>query len=233
MVGETSRVHFDATPSRRIFMSHVSTKRPYREFMQHLVGEYRDAGQPWPATAKTIARWMIRHKKWSRGDSTMIDLCARDISKSLREEFHTDPQGRRVRTNHAAKLPIGEEQLTFWHDIRVAPRPFMERAFRQRRNQIVGDCVQLDTDMGSYNDNSSKDNPIVTLWDFTDDVLEHRQTGKLSADEIDGVNGHDGPNELRRPFSQFQRDVEPKASSPAPSLPSRRPASPAPPPPGS
>jgi len=161
-------------------------KRTFAEMMQALVKEYRQSGEPWPATRKVMARWMIRNGKWKGGEDAMLNICARDISRALREEFHTDPQGRRVRTKHAAQFPApGTEdgQQTFWGDIRTEPRPFMVRAFRGRRNQIVGDCIQLNTDVKSFNQNRSPKEPIPMLWDFTDDVLEAEQKVEEKSDE--------------------------------------------------
>lgn len=48
----------------------------------------------------------------------------------------------------------------------------MERAFGQRRKQIVGDCVQLRTDVDVYNDKHVGEAPINLVLDFTDDVAE-------------------------------------------------------------
>jgi hypothetical protein len=48
----------------------------------------------------------------------------------------------------------------------------MEIAFQQRRNQIVGDCVQLKRDVDSYNENRLPPQPIQLVLDFTDDVAE-------------------------------------------------------------
>lgn len=161
-------------------------KRTKSEMMQAIVEEYRQSGEPWPATRRVMARWMIRNGKWKGGDDALLDICAREISRALREEFHTDPQGRRVRTKHAAKFPPSgndDGQQTFWGDIRTEPRPFMIRAFRGRRSQIVGDCVQLNNDVKSFNENRSPDQPIPMLWDFTDDVLEAEQTIEQSRDE--------------------------------------------------
>lgn len=183
-------------------------KRTYSDLMQQIVSDYRDAGEKWPAASRDIARWAIRHKKWQRGESTLIDMCARDISRAMREEYHTDPQGRRVRTKHAAKFPApGTEdgQMTLWHDIRIAPRDFMVRAFKGRRNQIVGDCGQLKIDVDSYNQNASKENPIPMLYDFTDDLVEMEQTGKLA----DGKSASDLATEGDAPFS-----LEPHNDSP-------------------
>jgi hypothetical protein len=48
----------------------------------------------------------------------------------------------------------------------------MERAFAQRRQQIVGDCFQLRTDVDVYNDNHLGGSPIQLVLDFTRDVEE-------------------------------------------------------------
>jgi hypothetical protein len=51
----------------------------------------------------------------------------------------------------------------------------MQKAFIQRRAQIVDDCVQLATDVDAYNDmNAVEQPPIPMLFDFRDDVAERR-----------------------------------------------------------
>ena len=51
----------------------------------------------------------------------------------------------------------------------------MEKAFAQRREQIVGDCVQLKTDVDVYNDmNRGKQVEIQLVLDFTEDVIERQ-----------------------------------------------------------
>lgn len=67
----------------------------------------------------------------------------------MREEYITDRRGRRVRAKHPVRTRRGGEQITLWDDIRTAARPHMEMAFQQRRNQIVGECRQLKTDVDS------------------------------------------------------------------------------------
>ena len=54
-----------------------------------------------------------------------------------------------------------------------APHAHMERAFSQRREQIISDCVQLKTDVDVYNTlNRGKQSPIQLILDFTEDVAE-------------------------------------------------------------
>ena len=92
----------------------------------------------------------------------------------MREEYITHPQGRRVRAKHAARFMQGEKQITFWGDIRTASREHMDVAFKQRREQIVGDCRQLKTDVDSYNENENDAGPIQMIFDFTLDLEELR-----------------------------------------------------------
>ena len=154
----------------------MRNKPTYNEQMQMDVKEYRTSGQPWPATAATIARWMIKTGRWKQHGAALVRLCARDIAKAMRDEYYTDPQGRRVRLNHAARMKGrgADETGMLWDDIRTAPRKFMEIAFGQRRLQIVGDCKQLSTDVDSYNENGPKGPELRMLWDFTDEIQVHR-----------------------------------------------------------
>jgi hypothetical protein len=154
--------------------------RTYTQSMQEIVNKYRESGQPWPATAKQIAAWAINGKLWAPHRSRLITLCADQLSRAMSEEYITDPQGRRVRAKHVARIKHDGEQLYLWADIRTADRKHMEVALQQRRQQIVGDCVQLKTDVDSYNDNSKASPPIQLVLDFTHDV-EEIETTKTAA----------------------------------------------------
>jgi hypothetical protein len=57
----------------------------------------------------------------------------------------------------------------------------MQKAFIQRREQIVGDCVQLATDVEAYNAMKSDQPPIPMLFDFRDDVEERRYWDRKEA----------------------------------------------------
>jgi hypothetical protein len=100
----------------------------------------------------------------------------------MRDEYITDPQGRRVRAKHAARVKRHGEQTTIWDDVRTATREHMEVALKQRRKQIVGDCRQLKTDADSFNQNRSPENPIQVVFDFTQDLAE-----------FDALSAHSGP----------------------------------------
>jgi len=114
----------------------------------------------------------------------LIGRLAEDLSRALREEYYTDPQGRSVRTKHAARIKKDGENLSFWDDIRTAERPHMEMAFQQRRQGIVGDCRQLKTDADSFNQNANSGPPIQLIFDFTDDLAELEAMDALEAVEV-------------------------------------------------
>jgi len=145
----------------------------YAEQMQRIVEEYRQSGEPWPAESRQIAAWAVSTGRWRPQQDTVIARCAEDIAKAMREEYITDPQGRRVRAMHAARVKTKNGvQAVLWADLLTAPRSHMEIAFQNRRQQIVGDCRQLKTDADSYNDNANSGVPIQIVFDFTQDLAE-------------------------------------------------------------
>ncbi len=144
----------------------------FTEQRLEIVQQYRDAGQPWPATAKQMAAWAIREGRWRPQPAALIGQCAEELARALREDYYVDPQGRTVRTKHAARLEQHGEQLVLWADIRTADPTHMEIAFQQRRQQIVGDCRQLKADVDSYNENANVGMPIQMVFDFSQDLAE-------------------------------------------------------------
>lgn len=140
--------------------------------LQKIVQEYMEAGQTWPASTHEMATWAVHKELWQPQKSDVIDQCANQLARAMREEYITDPQGRTVRAKHVARKERGGEQIRLWADIRTADREHMEIAFQQRRQQIVGDCRQLKTDIDSYNDNRNTGLPIQTSFDFTLDLEE-------------------------------------------------------------
>ena len=146
--------------------------KTYADQMQAIVTRFIESGEPWPASTHEIAAWAIRTRRWEPPHASMVDMCADQLARAMREEYITDPQGRRVRSKHAARVKRHGQQITLWADIRNADRRHMEVAFQQRRQQIVGDCAQLKRDADSYNENRSQTNPIQMVFDFTQDLAE-------------------------------------------------------------
>ena len=116
---------------------------------------------------------------------TAIERLAEQLSAAAREEVRKDKvTGRPYRANLAVVQWVNGSQLTLWHDIDVAPRPVAQKAFVQRREQMVGDAVQLTLDVDHWNRVHDEEAPIVMPLDFTDDVawrLNAPDTGDKAA----------------------------------------------------
>lgn len=144
----------------------------YIKQIQGIIAQYRLTGEPWPASKVMIADWVMRQGLWELPESVARARCAEDIARAMREEYMTDPSGRRVRVKHPASTTIHGKQMVLWDDIRTAPREHMKVSFQQRRQQIVGDCRQLKTDVDSFNDRDPAEQPIQMIFDFTMDLAE-------------------------------------------------------------
>lgn len=146
---------------------------------QKIIGMYRAANQPWPATATEIARWAIARRLWEIHPGRVVRQCADQLAEAMRQEYITDPQGRRVRVKHVA--PYSEKgQLSLkWADMRTACHVHMKMAFAYKRQLIVSDCRQLKLEIDSYNQNYNKEKPIQGYFDFTDDLAELEIQAKL------------------------------------------------------
>ncbi|MGA7238220.1 MAG: hypothetical protein WBY44_21215 [Bryobacteraceae bacterium] len=144
----------------------------YNEQMQALANRYMLETGRTEATAKEFAAWAINNNLWAPQRGALIKQCADEFSRALREEYTTDPQGRRVRLKHMAVMDRGGEQTPLWADMRTATHEHMEVAFQQRRKGIVGDCKQLKNDVDSFNENFNSGEAIQIVFDFRDDLEE-------------------------------------------------------------
>ena len=125
-----------------------------------------------------VAAWALHNGLHKPNPKTIIDAIAADIAQDWREEYRTDKHGRRYRAKHAATHKKGNKTLSLWADLDdpEAPHNHFVRSFAQRRQQIVGDCLQLKTDVDVYNDKREPDEPIQVPLDFTLDVAELQQS---------------------------------------------------------
>jgi hypothetical protein len=147
--------------------------------MMQIVDAWKAAGGVWPAPVSAIVDFALKRQLYNV-PARVRRMCANDLAEAMREEYITDSRGRPVRKLHAARFPGADEdgkktQQTLWADIDTAPREFMEVAFQQRREQIVGDCKQLSNDVEYFNSKRPSEAPIQMWFDFRDDVNEGNQ----------------------------------------------------------
>jgi len=121
-----------------------------------------------------VAAWAYKNGLHKPSLKTVIDVIAADIAQVFREEYRTDSLGQRYRAKHAVRSKNGNKSMSLWADMddERAPREHFERSFAQRRQQIVGDCFQLKTDVDVYNGKNPEQKPIQVPLDFSYDVEE-------------------------------------------------------------
>jgi len=129
-----------------------------------------------PTSTRQAFEWAVAEGFLELPTVDPYDVGAEQMAQALRAETTTDSQGRTYRVNHAVRATKSGVQYTFWGALGFAPHAHMEKAFAQRREQIVGDCTQLKTDIDVYNDMSKgKQQAIQIVLDFGDDVAERQQ----------------------------------------------------------
>lgn len=62
-----------------------------------LAEEYTQRGGTWPVEPVAFAAWAVRVKRWQPSREAATRLCAEQFSRAMREEYITDPKGRKVR----------------------------------------------------------------------------------------------------------------------------------------
>jgi hypothetical protein len=148
------------------------------EYMQRLWARYERENNNAPTSARDVVEWAIKERLLGAPIIDPLDVLAGQMARALREEYDTDAQGRRYRKNHAVRIMKDGVQLTLWGSMEHAPRLHMAKAFSQRREQVIGDLVQLKVDVEVYNGKNPNEKPIQLILDFTDDVAEREINSK-------------------------------------------------------
>jgi hypothetical protein len=144
------------------------------ELLQHAWHRYESENGYLPSSLREATEWAVREGILSLPMIDPYDILAQQMARALWEEIGTDKKGRRYRVNHAVRVTKDGVQLTFWAIMGFAPPEHMETAFAQRREQIIGDCLQLKTDVDAYNDMNINNPPFQLILDFTEDVAERQ-----------------------------------------------------------
>jgi hypothetical protein len=139
--------------------------------MQRLIRHYKDVTQKTEVNMHDVAQFAAS-KGWPLPRPvTALDRLAKEFSQAAREEIRHDKKtGKPYRANHAITEGYGAKQLTLWVDIDEAPRKPMLKSLVQRREQMVGDGLQLTLDAMHWNNIHPTEEPIKLPLDLTDDV---------------------------------------------------------------
>lgn len=119
-----------------------------------------------------VAAWMILNGVKAPTPKTPTELLASELSVALREEMRYDKTtGRPYRANHAVPRSQGNLFGYGWIDIdENPPRKSMHMSLMKRREQMVGDGLQLSLDADHWNSENSAEEPIEIPLDFEFDV---------------------------------------------------------------
>jgi len=112
-----------------------------------------------PTGTREAVEWAVSEGLLQPPKIDPLDVLAGEMAQALREEYSTDSEGRRYRINHAIRVSKSGVQYTFWAAMGFATHDHMEKAFAQRREQIIGDNVQLKIEVDVYNDLNRGERP--------------------------------------------------------------------------
>ncbi len=155
----------------------------YKDSLQSIWKMYRQEVSTDPVDLKVVAAWAIAKGLWKPRPVELNARLAEDLANSLRELTRTDKKGRRYR----AIIPVrkkgaGGAPLFEWADIDDAPRMHVEKNLQGDRRSIAADCYALAMKLDHYNDTHPDEEPLVTIFDFEDDVAEMKIANGLGDD---------------------------------------------------
>jgi len=139
--------------------------------MQSIIKRYREETDKDSVDMHDVAKYAAAMGWPLPKPKTALERLAEQFSSAAREEIRRDEvTGKPYRANLAVTTWQGASQLTLWTDIDVAPRSVAHRSFQQRREQMIGDAVQLTFDVMHWNRINEVEDPIEMPLDLTDDV---------------------------------------------------------------
>ena len=129
---------------------------------------YKDETGEKDVDLRQLAAWMIKKGHKPPTPKTPVELLARELASALREETRYDKiSGRPYRANHA----FASGDLFTWFDIDEKPvRRKMHASLMKRREQMVGDGLQLSLDADHWNSENADQEAIPMPLDLELDV---------------------------------------------------------------
>jgi hypothetical protein len=139
--------------------------------MQRVIRSYKDETGEREVDMHKVAKWAIS-KGWPLPKPVSpLDLLAKEFTGAAREEIKYDKEtGDPYRVYHSISVKHGETQLHLFLDIDEAPRHQILKSLVSRREQMVGDGLQLTFDMEHWNRVNPKEEPIAIPMDLAPDI---------------------------------------------------------------
>lgn len=144
------------------------------EQLQSLIQLYKTETGNKSVDMDMVADWAIKRGAKLPSPKTAKELFVTQLSDAARNEYKTDSKtGYSYRVNHALRVQNKDgRQHTLWVDIEDASRNQMLTSLTNRRQQMVGDAVQLKIDEEIWNNRNQDQESIELVMDLTYDVEE-------------------------------------------------------------
>lgn len=139
--------------------------------LQRLIRHYKDETGEIQVDMKKVAKFAELMGWQMPVPKDPLDILAQELSRAARDEIkHDEDTGRPYRVNHALPIKQGQQSLFVWIDIDEAPRNMMLKSLNLRREQMVGDGLQLSYDADHWNSRHSDEEEIQLDFDFGFDI---------------------------------------------------------------
>jgi hypothetical protein len=137
-----------------------------------VVGWYTQVTGETQIDSHKVSDWLLARGYEPPKPREPRDILAHEISRALGAEHRRSTEtGRSYRAFHAfATKTASGEQLTFWVDIEDATRKQMHISLNQRREQAVGEAVQMTVDANEWSRRNPDQLPLQVQLDFGPDV---------------------------------------------------------------
>lgn len=151
--------------------------------MQRLIRHYREETGEIQVDMKKVAKF-AEIMGWKMPvPKDPLDILAQELSRAARDEIEYNKEtGRPYRVNHAVTQKQGKQTVFVWVDINEAPRNVMLKSLNLRREQMVGDGLQLSYDADHWNSLHPAEVQIQIEMDLGFDI-EIRKHAADAADE--------------------------------------------------
>ena len=156
---------------------HLANKPLSTKDLQRIYRHYRDkTGDKFPEMHDVAKYARDKFQVEMPKPPTELDMLAKKFSKAIRQEERIDKvTGEPYRANHSFDEIRGDEKIFRWLDIdEDAPRNKMHKSVYNRREQMIGDGLQLVRDADHWNRIHPEERPIQPSLDFEDEISWRR-----------------------------------------------------------
>lgn len=139
--------------------------------MQRIIRAFKEITGKKEVDLHEVAAWAVKRGWPLPKPVSPHDRLAKEFAQAAREEVRRDAKtGKPYRANHAVPMLREGQQVFFWVDIDEAPRKHMDKALKLRREQMIGDGLNLTLDADHWNSVHTSEEPIAIELDFGPDV---------------------------------------------------------------